>query len=431
MGVNYETTPDVDTNTNATMNETCTTLLLNLTTEPSLQQCIPAFQAAPSASCPSLVTWGCYSVLSMTVLASCTLLIVLFFSCAQSVREGSLWIQTIYGATLLQGVLYVTRYAFVPNDLLVIAATTVESEVIVIAAYILTWICVELHTTRSNLSDTPSYMERVARNVVVPFLVVVGITLVVLLVLTILGLFGNENNCHQLAWFLISSLRASCVIVSTVSAVLIQKKMSTMAVSEGYRKSKVRMVWLVAFVFVFATLVELGNDAWAATRPLDEHGGGACWKWSSISIDVFTHGDDGPMVSLRVLVRTCKFFLPMWAVLAFFKALMPERQVKNRAMSWASGIGGGDNEDEWSVISGCTPRGARTEPLRSGGEGGEGGENEETWDDGSAEALYAPAERRRSSGGLAAVVDVVDGGPRGVLVGRDLLREKSSSGSVN
>ena len=137
------------------------------------------------------------------------------------------------------------------------------------------------------------------------------------------------------------------------------------------------------------------------------------------------------MVSLRVLVRTCKFFLPMWAVLAFFKALMPERQVKNRAMSWASGIGGGDNEDEWSVISGCTPRGARTEPLRSGGEGGEGGENEETWDDGSAEALYAPAERRRSSGGLAAVVDVVDGGPRGVLVGRDLLREKSSSGSVN
>jgi hypothetical protein len=342
-----------------------------------------------------------------------------------------LWIQTIYGATLLQGVLYVTRYAFVPNDLLVIAATTVESEVIVIAAYILTWICVELHTTRSNLSDTPSYMERVARNVVVPFLVVVGITLVVLLVLTILGLFGNENNCHQLAWFLISSLRASCVIVSTVSAVLIQKKMSTMAVSEGYRKSKVRMVWLVAFVFVFATLVELGNDAWAATRPPDEHGGGACWKWSSISIDVFTHGDDGPMVSLRVLVRTCKFFLPMWAVLAFFKALMPERQVKNRAMSWASGIGGGDNEDEWSVISGCTPRGARTEPLRSGGEGGEGGENEETWDDGSAEALYAPAERRRSSGGLAAVVDVVDGGPRGVLVGRDLLREKSSSGSVN
>ena len=109
------------------MNETCTTLLLNMTTEPSLQQCIPAFQAAPSASCPSLVTWGCYSVLSMTVLASCTLLFVLFFSCAQSVREGSLWIQTIYGATLLQGVLYVTRYAFVPNDLLVIAATTVES----------------------------------------------------------------------------------------------------------------------------------------------------------------------------------------------------------------------------------------------------------------------------------------------------------------
>jgi hypothetical protein len=348
----------------------------------------------------------------------------------------------------------------VPNDLLVIAATTVESEVIVIAAYILTRICVELHTTR-NLPDSPLYMEKVARNVVAPLLGLVGIALVVLLVLAVLGVLGDEQNCHQLAWFLISSCRAVCVVVSTVSAGLIQQKMSTMAVSEGYRKSKIRMVWLVAVVFILATVVELGNDAWAATRPAGRrYLDGACWKWSSISIDIFSDGDGAPMLSLRVLVRTVKYFLPMWAVLAFFKALMPERQVKNRAMSWASGIGGGDNEDEWSTISGCTPRGARTRPLMSGGGGSDdgggegGGETIEPWGEG-AEALYARAERRRSSGGLAAVVGVVDdvrllstaglvengrrggsgGGrgdgnsPRRLLGGRDLLRE-SSGGSV-
>ena len=360
--------------------------------EPSLYSCVAAFRVSYPSSCPSPVTWGCYSVLAMSILGLATLVLVLSLSWTQVIREGSMWVRAIYVCTLSEAALYVVRYAFVPNDLIVFVATIIEAEVIVVAAYILAWICVELHTTPSK-----EWMyTRTVYCLLQPMLVALAVALVVTLMLIFVGVLGNSKDCHQLAWLLISFFRAVCVVVCAVAAKLIQQQMNKVAVSEDYRKSKTMLIGWVAAILIVATVVELSNDAWAVFDPQQ----GGCWKWSSVSIDVSAYGDGTPMLMLRVVTRALKFYLPICAVVIFFRALMPERQLRTRAMSWVSHIGslgggGGDEDrDDWSMISGYEPTAAMGEHLL------------QNVDD---DDMYVRSERRRKSGG-AAVVGVVDHG---------------------
>jgi len=227
-------------------------------------------------------------------------------------------------------------------------------------------------------------------------LVALAVALVVTLMLIFVGVLGNSKDCHQLAWLLISFFRAMCVVVCAVAAKLIQQQMNKVAVSEDYRKSKTMLIGWVAAILIVATVVELSNDAWAVFDPQQ----GGCWKWSSVSIDVSAYGDGTPMLMLRVVTRALKLYLPICAVVIFFRALMPERQLRTRAMSWASHIGslgggGGDEDrDDWSMISGYEPTAAMGEHLL------------QNVDD---DDMYVRSERRRKSGG-AAVVGVVDHG---------------------
>jgi hypothetical protein len=292
----------------------------------------------------------------MSLISGLTFLVIVSLGCTQSVRGGTLWIQLIYFATLAEALLYSIRYMFVPNDLLVIAAATIEAQVVVMAAYILASICIELYAT-TNIRD--QFYIQIIHKAVLPLLGVMCFSLGLTFIFTMVGDLGSSQTCHQLAWALISSFRAVCVLVCAIAAGFIQHKMNLVEVSEGYRQSKTRTLWCVATIFILATMVELGNDAWGIGSNAPGQVG-ECWEWASVSIDQHIDGDTTLMLVVRVLVRAVKFFLPMWTVMVFFKALKPERQVRDRTMSWASG---GVGDDEWSTISGYQP--PQTSPLSS------------------------------------------------------------------
>ena len=395
-------------------NSTCVVFSnLNGTQEPSFNLCLAAFRSTTPPGCPSAITWGCYSTLSMSILSILTLILILSMAMSQIIREGSMWVKIIYSFTFLEAVLYVIRYVAFPNDLLIILANTIESEVVVIVAYALTWICIELHTTHAshsngNDSDDQTYVA-VATKCVLPTLGVMALALVVTLILTFVNVLGTSETCHQLEWFFISAFRFVCVVLCTISAGLIQKNMNRMTVSESYRRNKTLLIWCIAAIFIVASVVELGNDLWAAITTNSDPNV-ECWKWSSISIDSNKYGNGTSMLSLRVIVRTLKFFLPMWAVVIFFRVLMPERQVlgRNRTSSWASS----QQDDAWSNISGYQPNAMKRPLVLSSGSGGE--------DD----------FLRRKSTGIVGVVDHESQQsmlhPSDLLgVRRDLLREES------
>jgi hypothetical protein len=325
--------------------------LFNLTEEPSVLQCFPAFQRQVNTTsiCQySRVTWGCWSVLSMSVISCITLIAILSMGCLRIVREGTIWIQVIYIATVIQGLLYSIRYLFVANDILVIAATTIESQVVVITAFILCSICNQLYDDESSQAKACFVSSLLA------FMSVCLIMTFILSAFT--EILGNSNNCHQAAWILLSCFRVVCVINCAIAAGFIQKKMNQVVVSESYRKSKTRTLWFVAVIFLVAAAVALANDIFGVLETSSTsvpNVSETCWKWASVSVDLNTENNSAVMLTLRILVRTVKFFLPMWTVMIFFKALMPERQVRDRNISWASGVGGQD--DEWSTISGYQP----------------------------------------------------------------------------
>ncbi len=431
LGINHSTTPFSSAAPAPAPACTGIPGLFNASSEPSLfPACAAAFHAAADGvdrGCPlSPVTWGCWSALAMSVLAAATLLLALLLAFARIVNQGSLWIRFIFATTLIEAVLLAVRYLVFADDRLVLVSETLEACVVLAAAYILSWICAQLLagsaggsggdggagagaggdldseagargvydswggsviSDRSLLDDGDDHHGHhhhdgggggggggggAARSsawlqCVVPILVAVLGGHVGVLGLALAGVLGDADNCYQQAWFFISAFRVVSVTVCLASAVAIQRKLRAAPVSELYRRAKMRLVWLLALVFVFATAVEVGNDAWAA---ISERSPGDCNDWVKQSVSgsrtpgVTVLGSGAAWVVVRVTVRVFKYFVPMWAIIALFRAVMPGqgRPVRERTISWAS-----HGEDVWSNLSG------HQQQQHSRGGGGRGG----------------------------------------------------------
>ena len=335
------------------------TMLFNTTLEPSLVPlCLSAF-AKPrhgEDNCPSDLTWGCVSSLSMSILAGLTLLATIALGCSTVVRQGSVWIQGIYFVTFVESFLLFLRYLAVADDLLVIVSESLEAGVMVVTSYFLASICEQLYRgygdgvlTEDDDSGKMGMRERTeTRNrrvlyfLVLPVDIFLGVGILVTATLSLTGM-GSNLDCHRFSWLLISTFRTLAVTLCVISAVLIHRKLRYAEVSETYRQNRTRLVWFIVGTFLFATIVELGNDIWG----LVNRSNSSCYAWAGKSVSHTDSSDNGDFVALRICVRVFKFFVPMWSIVLLFRALLPSRHDGRvqRKMSWAT------HSDAASVLS--------------------------------------------------------------------------------
>lgn len=306
--------------------------------EPALAtNCIPAFHMPRQytrvgndtlVACRSPVTWGCYEAIAMTVLAAVSEFILVTMSCSHIVRDGSMWIKTIYGSTVLQSTLILVRVLFIMDDRLIVASETLEGLVVVLAGYILSWIATQLY-------ENKRFLYRIAY----PILLVTTAIHIGALLMSVIGVSITigppdqrsdliQSDCHELSWIFLSGSRLFAVILCLVCAACIHKRLYQEQVSVFWREAKTKLVWCVAGIFTGAAFVEIGDDMNRAFAR-------DCDAWITVSVS-----STWPLGNLivRLIARIIKFFLPMWTVVILFRALMPAREVKRRF--GASGPGG-------------------------------------------------------------------------------------------